>query len=256
MRTLTVAIGNTSILLGTFSGRRLERAWRCSRTPQRAGRALKDAATSALESVRGSFDCIVFCSVVPKLTDTVVRLIRRRWKIDPLQLTATSSHGLRIGYREPNELGADRVAAALGAQKRFPKEDVIVIDCGTATTVTALRADGHLLGGAILPGVGLWPEMLITRTAQLPVVALQRPHRALGRSTHEAITSGIFFGHVGAVRETVARVRAEAFPGKTARVVATGGNASLFKREKLFDTLAPHLVLEGLVEFAQRQLAV
>jgi type III pantothenate kinase len=256
MRTLTLAIGNTSILLGTFSGRRLERAWRWSRTPQRADRVRRDAVTSALESVRGSFDRVVFCSVVPKLTDPVVRLIRRRWKIAPLQLTATSSHGLRIGYREPNELGADRVAAALGAQKRFPQENVIVIDCGTATTVTALRADGHLLGGAILPGVGLWPEMLNTRTAQLPAVVLQRPRRALGRGTNEAITSGIFFGHAGAIRETVAHIRAEAFRNKTSRVVATGGNAPLFQREKLFDSLAPHLVIEGLAEFAQRQLAV
>src|SRR5690349_9435550 len=115
MRTLTLAIGNTSILVGTFSGRRLERAWRSSRTPDHTDRAVRNATTSEIENVHGSFDRVVFCSVVPHLTDTVIRTIRRRWKIDPLLLTATSAHGLRIGYREPSELGADRVAAAVGA---------------------------------------------------------------------------------------------------------------------------------------------
>jgi len=253
MRILTLAIGNTSILAGTFSGRRLEH---CRRTPQRADRVLTDAATSTIETLPGAFDRIVFCSVVPKLTGPIIRSIRRRWNIDPLQLTATSSHGLRIGYREPSELGADRVAAALGAQARFPGENVIVIDCGTATTVTALRADGHLLGGAILPGVGLWPEMLTTRTAQLPPVGIQRPRRALGRGTREGIASGIFFGHVGAIRETVARIRTEAFGRKAVHIVATGGNAPLFKRENVFEVLAPHLVLEGLLVFAERPVAV
>lgn len=246
MRTLTLAIGNTSIFVGTFSDRRLEHAWRLGPKELRSG----------LTRVHGSFDRIAFCSVVPKLTETVKRLIGGRWNVTPLQLTATAPHGLKIGYRTPRELGADRVAAALGAHARFPEENVIVIDCGTATTVTALRADGNLLGGAILPGVGLWPEMLTTRTAQLPPVALQRPRRALGRGTRDGIASGIFFGHVGAIRETVARIRMEAFGRQAAHVVATGGNASLFKREKVFDVLAPHLVLEGLRGFAERPLGV
>lgn len=256
MRTLTVAIGNTSILVGAFSGRRLVRAWRRSRTPQRPDRSMKDTALSAFEKLPGKVDRAVLCSVVPKLTNPIVREIRRRWKIEPRQLTATSSHGLKIGYRTPSELGADRVAAALGAHHRFPREHVIVVDCGTATTITALRADGHLLGGAIFPGVGLWSELLAARTAQLPAVALQRPRRALGRGTRDGIASGIFFGHVGAIREIVARVRTEAFGRKPARVVATGGNAVLFKRENLFDALAPNLVLEGLLGFAVRPLDV
>lgn len=246
MRILTLAIGNTSILVGTFSGRRVERAWRLAPSELRSG----------LDRVRGSFDRVVICSVVPKRTATAVRLIRRRWKIVPLQLTATAPHELKIGYRDPRQLGADRVAAALGARARFPGENVVVVDCGTATTVTALRADGNLLGGAILPGVGLWPEMLTTRTAQLPPVALQPPRRALGRGTREGIVSGIFFGHVGALRETIARIRAEAFGRQVTRVVATGGNASLFKRENVFDVLVPYLVLEGLRRFAEQPLAV
>lgn len=242
MRTLTLAIGNTSLFIGAFSGQRLERAWRFSPGNLRAG----------VESIRGSFDRAVFCSVVPQLTDTIVRTIQRQWKIAARQLSATSAHGLKIGYRIPAELGADRVAAALGAQRRFPRSNLVVVDCGTATTITALRADGNLLGGAILPGVALWSEALAARTAQLPAVPLQRPRRAVGRGTQEGIASGVYFGHVGAIREMITRVREEAFGTKSARVIATGGNSPLFARENLFDGIEPHLVLEGLLGFAEQ----
>lgn len=246
MRTLTLAIGNTSLFIGAFSGRRLERAWRFSPGNLRAG----------VENMRGSFDRAVFCSVVPLLTDTIVRTIQRQWKIVARQLSATSAHGLQIGYRIPAELGADRVAAALGAQQRFPRSNLIVVDCGTATTVTALAANGNLLGGAILPGIGLWSEALAARTAQLPAVPPRQPRRALGRGTQEGIASGVYYGHVGAIRETVNRVRTEAFGTKRAAVVGTGGNCPLFRDENLFDVDAPNLVLEGLLVFAERAAGV
>jgi type III pantothenate kinase len=161
-------------------------------------------------------------------------------------LTAGGSHGLRIGYRDPKQLGTDRLAAALGARAEFPRKNVIVVDCGTATTITALGRGGVILGGAILPGIGLWPDILAARTAQLPRIAPHRPRSALGRSTEEGLRSGIFHGHAGAIREVVARVRAEAFGRASAKVVGTGGHAALFARENLFGALKPDLVLQGL----------
>lgn len=240
-RVLALSIGNTSLFAGVFSGARLTAAFRFApaelfRLPRR---------------VRGRIDAAVLCSVVPALTPDVVRLVRRAWNLEPRQLTADAPHGLRIGYRRPRELGADRLAAALGAREKFPRRNTIVVDCGTATTVTALRRDGTLLGGAIFPGLALWPEMLMTRTAQLPRVTPMRPRAALGRSMRAGIASGVFFGHAGAIRETVARVRAEAFGKAAGIILGTGGHAPLFSREKLFTALEPNLVLEGLRAFAE-----
>ena len=241
MRTLAISIGNTSLFAGVFAGSRLTRAFR-----------LAPAELVRLpEQVRGVIDAAVVCSVVPALTPDVLRLIRRRWRIEAQVLTAASAHGLRIAYRDPRELGSDRVAAALGAREKLRGKNAVVVDCGTATTVTALRRDGVICGGAILPGVGLWAETLAGRTAQLPRVAPARPRRALGRSTHEGIEAGIFFGHLGAMREIVGRVRSEAFGRAKAVVIGTGGQAARFRREGIFDVLEPHLVLAGLRAFAE-----
>jgi type III pantothenate kinase len=236
-------VGNTSLFAGVFDDGELLRSFRLEprelmSLPRRVGPAP---------------DRVVLCSVVPELTPDVLRLVRRTWHEDAVVLTAREPHGLTIGYREPGALGTDRLAAALGARVVFPAQNVIVVDCGTATTITALHRAGTLLGGAILPGVSLWTEMLARRTAQLPRVTPRRPRLALGRSPGEAISSGVFFGHLGAIRECVHRVRREAFGRTAAVLVGTGGHAPLFANEGLFHSVEPELVLIGLNEFARRR---
>lgn len=240
MRTLALSVGNTSLFGGVFVNGRLSRTFRLAHGELRTLRA----------RVGKSLDAAALCSVVPALTSKVVDQIQHDWRIEPKVLTADSPHGLTIGYRRPRELGTDRLTAALGARALFPRRNVLVVDCGTATTMTALHRDGRLLGGAILPGATLWAEALAARTAQLPRVAPQRPRTAVGRSPAEAIASGIYFGHLGAVRELVTRVRREAFGRRAVTVIGTGGHAPLFARESLFDALVPDLVLRGLHVFA------
>jgi type III pantothenate kinase len=237
MRLLALSLGNTSLFGGVFADGKLGRTFR---GPQEVERV-----------VPGPLDHIVLCSVVPARTAATVRTLARRHQLTPLLLTAASPHGLKIGYTQPRTLGTDRLAAALGARTLFPGENVIVVDCGTATTVTALHRDGTLLGGAILPGLSLWPDLLAERTAQLPRIALRRPASPLGRSTAGGIAAGIFHGHAGAIREVVARVRTAAFGRARVRVVGTGGHAPRFARENLFATLEPALILHGLRAFAE-----
>ena len=200
--------------------------------------------------MRGRIDGAALCSVVPALTIPVARHLQRTFGVTPLVLTADAPHGLKISYRRPCELVTDRLAAALGAQTLFPGENVIVVDCGTATTVTALRRDGFLAGGAIFPGLSLWADLLAIRTAQLPRIALPQSVAAIGRSPREAMASGLYHGHAGAIRELVQRVHAEAFGRQKAVVLGTGGHAPRFAREKLFTVLAPDLILTGLRAFA------
>lgn len=241
-RTLVLCVGNTSVFGGIFSAAKLVRDFRAPRADARAVRA-------ALAGV-GRIDRAELCSVVPAETAKFGRLVRRATGVTPAILTADSPHGLTIAYRDPRRLGTDRLAAVLGARALHPRKNVIVVDCGTATTVTALRADGVLAGGAIFPGLSLWPEALARGTAQLPRVPAGRPRRALGRSPEEAIASGIFHGHAGAIREVVAAVAREAFDAEQFIVVGTGGHASRLGGEKLFTVLEPRLILLGLLASA------
>jgi type III pantothenate kinase len=244
MRTLVLCLGNTSLLGGVFTGARLTRNGRLP--------AGDRAALQADIRAAGRIDRAVFCSVVPALTKSIARLIRAETGVSPHLLTVDAPHGLEIGYREPRQFGTDRLAAALGARALFPDENAIVVDCGTATTLTALDRRGTVLGGAILPGLALWPDMLAARTAQLPRVAVLRPRAALGRSTRAAMASGVFHGHAGAIRELTARIGAEAFGRRRFMVIGTGGAAPALRREKLFTRLSPWLILYGLRAFSAR----
>jgi type III pantothenate kinase len=242
-RTLVLDLGNTTAFGGVFRGDKLVRRFR---VPTRS------AAISGPWARLGPVDRAVMCSVVPRATAAARRAITRRCGVRPQVLTAASPHGLRIGYRDPARLGTDRLACALGAQVRFPGRNLIVVDCGTATTVTALDRHGTILGGAILPGLGLWPVALAARTAQLPAATPTPPRRAVGRSPEEALRSGIFHGHAGAIREVVSRVRNEAFGRAAPVVIGTGGHSARFASVGVFTTVQPDLILAGLKAFADR----
>jgi type III pantothenate kinase len=242
--TLVIAIGNTSLFCGVFdpTGQLASFRLPTSDLPRVARRVI------------GSIERAAVCSVVPAMTPDVLRYVKRNWNVDADVLSWNAPHGLTIGYQQPGELGADRIAAAIGARKFYPGKNIIVVDCGTATTVTATRHDGRVMGGSIIPGLSMWPDMLASRTALLPRVEVRRPKAALGRTTESGIAAGVFFGHVGAIRECVSRVRAEAFRGGRCVVIATGGEAEHFAGEKLFTTIAPDLILHGLRAFAARQI--
>ncbi len=139
--------------------------------------------------------------------------------------------GVTNGYRDPGQLGCDRFAAAIGARALFPGQPLIVVHCGTATTVDALSAGGRFLGGMILPGLGLMTRALATNTAQLPqappqAVALDR----FADNTVDAIASGCIAAQAGAIGRALAlHARSESSP---VRCVLAGGAAAW---------IAPHL---------------
>jgi type III pantothenate kinase len=246
-RTLVLSLGNSTLVAGVFAGGRLVQRLKATLAVV-AGPGGVERLLAA--GVKGRVDRAVLSSVVPALTRRTERAVKRAWGVSPRLLTAGGPHGLQIGYREPGQLGADRLAAALGARAEFPKRNLVVVDCGTATTVTAVSREGAILGGAILPGLGLWAGMLAERTAQLPRVELRRPKTALGRSTVEGLHSGLFHGHAGAIRELVAKVRKVAFGRAASTVVGTGGHSARFVGEDLFDVHEPDLVLRGLLAYA------
>lgn len=254
--TLCLDVGNSNILGGTFDaagqiGLRFRKTSSQSASADEYGIFLKAALReNGLDP--SSVSRIGVCSVVPDTIYSLRRACRKYFDIDPFLLRAGVKTGLSIAYRNPLEVGADRIANAVAASRRYPGRDCIIADFGTATTFDVLSGGKKYLGGAIAPGMRISMEALEQQTARLPSVEILRPETACGRSTIESIQSGLYWGHVGMVRELVARISAECFAASPNTpppvVIATGGFSQLFVDAQLFDAILPDLVLEGLYQ--------
>jgi type III pantothenate kinase len=155
--------------------------------------------------------------------------------------------GLNIKYRNPLEVGADRIANAIAGTQLFPGKNLILVDFGTATTYDVVTADKEYLGGMILPGLRISMEALELRTAKLPSVEILNPKEIVGRSTVESIQSGLYFSNLHALKGISAQIRKEYFDHSAdTLVIGTGGFSRLFEKESVFDAIIPELVLIGL----------
>jgi type III pantothenate kinase len=185
-------------------------------------------------------------SVVPSCDYTIKHTISLHIQSPFFILQGGAKTGLNIKYKSPNEVGADRIANAIGAVHAFPNKNIIIIDMGTATTVCAVTKKKDYLGSSILPGLRLGMESLKTNTAKLMEVDIEVPNSYIGRSTREGIQAGLFYGHLGGLKEIIAGFKQQLFKDETVLVIGTGGFAQLFKNTALFDAIVPDLVLNGL----------
>ncbi len=247
---LCIDVGNSHIYGGVFDGDEIKLRFR--HTSQVS---TSDELGIFLKSVLRENGCspeaitkIGICSVVPQLDYSLRSACVKYFSIDPFLLQAGVKTGLNIKYRNPIEVGADRIANAIAATNSYPNQNIIVIDFGTATTFCVVNAQKAYLGGAILPGVRLSVDALSKNTAKLPAVEIIKIENAVGRSTIESIQSGVYYGVLGACRELILRMNQEAFGANAnqALVLATGGFASLFDKHDLYNHLVPDLVLQGI----------
>lgn len=188
------------------------------------------------------FSAVMLCSVVPP----VAAILRET--LSPLapvaDLNADSPMEIGIDYPNPKQIGADRLANAVGVHAHYGAP-AIVIDFGTAVTFDVLSKNATYSGGVIAPGLGAMNEYLTRRTALLPPIDLAEPSHAIGRSTEEAMQVGAVFGYRGLVREIIAKLCAE-IEGKP-RIIATGGDAALIARGlSEIETVDAQLTLEGI----------
>jgi len=246
---LCLDIGNTQIHGGVFDGDTLRCQFRKSTQPLGSTDELGIFFVSVLRE-NGvdprSIGRVAVCSVVPAALHPIRGASNQYFHNDPFVLQAGVKTGLKVKYRNPLEVGADRIAGAIAASQRRPGANLIVVDCGTATTFDVVTAAGDYLGGVILPGLGVSAETLASRTAKLPRVEIARPDFVLGRSTVESIQSGLYHGNAGAIRHIIAGLTREVFGGERPHVIGTGGFARMFEDERQFDELVPELVLLGL----------
>ncbi len=196
---------------------------------------------------------IGICSVVPDAMHSLKNACQKYFGITPFVLQAGVKTGLKVRYRNPLEVGADRIANAIAVTHLYPNKNVVVVDMGTATTFCAITKDKDYLGGAIIPGLRISMEALESRTAKLPIVEIVKPEAACGRSTIESIQSGLYYSHLGAMREMIGLYQKEVYNGEKPFVIGTGGFSRLFQGTEIFDTEIPDLVLYGLYIAIQLQ---
>ncbi len=246
---LTLDVGNSQIYGGIFKNDSLIQQFRKSSkqgcSSDEIGLFLKQV---VLEHDIQPSDIheIAICSVVPDMIHSVGSACLKYFKIQPFLLRAGAKTGLKIRYRNPLEVGADRIANAIAATTLFPGQNLIIVDFGTATTFCAISKDKDYLGGIILPGLRLAMEALESKTAQLPAVQIRKTNVSIGRSTTESIQSGLYFGALHQVKGLVLQIKDEGFNGADCTVIGTGGFSRLFDDEKLFDQIIPELVHLGL----------
>jgi type III pantothenate kinase len=251
---LTVDVGNSQIFGGVFDGNNLNMTFRRTSSIRASSDEFGIFFRSTLRENGIDPEAIEMtgiCSVVPDAEHSLRNCFRKYFRFEPFLLQPGAKTGLRIRYRNPLEVGADKIANAMGALTRFPGRNLVIVDFGTATTLCAVTKEKEYLGGIITPGLNISMAALGSNTARLPVVEIIRPPEILGRSTVESIQSGLYYGTLAAVRSLAASVRQKYLPHQPTVVVGTGGLGRLFENEELFDEFVPELPLIGLCQAVQ-----
>jgi len=194
---------------------------------------------------------IVVSSVVPGLTDKILKVIRTLFDKEPVLLGPAVYKNLPLEVLNPYEIGSDLVANAMGAFMKL-KKTCIVADFGTALTFTTISNKGKILGVSIVPGLRTAIKALSQNTAKLFDVPLETPKSALGTSTITAIQSGLVIGYDGLVRNMITAIRKEL--NEECPAIATGGLSFVITSLKgFFESIEPNLTLDGLREIAEYQ---
>ena len=246
---LTVDVGNSQIFCGVFDGEDLKTTFRRTSSVRASSDEFGTFFRTTLRENGvdpGEIGMAGICSVVPDAARPLGHCFRKYFGFEPFVLQPGVKTGLKIKYRNPLEVGADKIANAMGALCRFPGRNLLIIDFGTATTLCAVSKDKEYLGGIITPGLGISMEALESQTARLPAVEIVRPTAVLGRSIIESIQSGLYYGTLASVQFLVASVTKEHFAGERPLIIGTGGVGRLFEEENLFDEFVPELPLLGL----------
>ena len=244
---LTVDIGNSHIVLGGVRGDAIVFKAKIRTDITKTSdeycidlKMLLDVYGIGVSEVEGG----IIGSVVPQVLNSMKTAIRKLTGKEPLVVGPGLKTGLQIRIENPNQAGADLVAAAVAALKAYPAP-LIVVDMGTATTMTVLDDSGAMIGGCIVPGVKIALDALTERTALLPGLQLDQPKRVIGRNTTDCMRSGVMLGAACMIDGMVERMEAEL--GRTATVVATGSIAKfvvpMCKRSVIYDK---DLLLKGL----------
>lgn len=195
-----------------------------------------------------------FCisSVVPSLQDTFEAMIKKYFPNSEIVILGPGvKTGISVRYNPPSDVGADRIANAVGAWEKYAKDKkakerlpIVVVDFGTAITFDCINQKGEYVGGAIFPGIGLALESLFKKTAKLPQVQLKEPGEVIGKSTIHSIQSGIVYGYSSMINGMLDKISDEF--GTEILPIATGGYAEIIVPHTKIKIIDKALTLDGL----------
>lgn len=244
---LAVDIGNSNIVLGAIDQGKIVFISRLETNHNR----LEDEYAAYMKSIlelygtdKTSFSGAIVSSVVPPLSDVLANAVKKLIGKEPLILGPGIKTGLNIRTNDPGQLGSDIVANNVAALNLY-SGPVIVVDMGTATTVSASDADGNFIGCAIMPGVTTSLNALTKKAALLQEISFRAPEKAIATNTGDCMRSGIIYGTAAMVDGMADRFLAEM--GTDAQLIATGGHAKyIVPHCKNRFTYDPNLLLSGL----------
>ena len=244
---LAIDVGNSNNVIGLFSREKLLTHWRIrtewNRTADEYWVLIKEFIL--LNNVETeTIDDIIIACVVPPLVPILQGMAKKYFLCEPLIVGPGVKTGISILYRNPSEVGADRIVNSVAAFEKYGGP-LIIVDFGTATTFDVVSSKGEYLGGCIFPGVQISLEALFKNTAKLPRVDMTLPEKVIGKSTVESLRSGAVYGFSGMVEAIVRQIKDEL--DQNARVIATGGVLDwITNKTTVIDTLDPFLTLDGL----------
>ncbi|MGC8965974.1 MAG: type III pantothenate kinase [Caldimicrobium sp.] len=245
---LTVDIGNTTTTCGVYDEKGLIKALFRFKTEKQVSSEelfLKVSQFLSLFKIKSQdIKGLSLSCVVPPLEGLWVE-VGRRWFLREVVVASSETIKIPIDLLYPGEVGADRLANALGGWEKY-RTALIIVDFGTAITFDCLSEKGVYLGGAIAPGIFLSMEALFRGTAKLPRIDLSKPpEKAIGKDTVSALKSGLLFGFAGLTDSLIEKL-SEEMPFKP-KVIATGGLAPIiFPLTKNIEKIDPTLTLDGL----------
>ncbi len=248
---LTIDVGNTQTVIGLYrdGDQRHELAdhWRlatnAARTSDELALLIGEFHSSGGYDWKTDIGGVAISSGVPMVTFELRRMCERYLKIEPVVLGTGVKTGMAVLYDNPKEVGADRIANAVGAFDLYGGP-TIVVDFGTATTFDVISESGEYLGGAIIPGIEISMDALFGRAAALRRVELVEPRSVIGKTTVESIQSGVIYGYSAMIDGMCDRI--EEVVGD-ATVIATGGLADLISPvAESIEHIEPWLTLHGL----------
>lgn len=247
MLLLAADIGNTNMQFGLYNNEKLEASFRLitnrNITSDELGLMIRqfmlihEVKTTDLKDV-------IISSVVPQIMYSVKNAMRKYLQKEPLVIEESIKVPIENRYRNPKEVGADRLVNAYGAYKKYGG-NLIVVDFGTATNFDVINGDGAYLGGALYPGLTISLDALVDKTAKLPRVEIVKPECAIGKNTVMSMQSGILYGYTGAVKNIISEIEKDL--GAKPKVIATGGLAKLVAGQSdLFSVIDKSLTLDSI----------
>ena len=252
---LTIDVGNTNTVLGTFLGEELMHSWRVKTDPRSTADELWLQFRALVEDI--DISGISLCSTVPATLRELRTMFATYFSEIPTTIVEPGiKTGVPLLVDNPKEIGADRIVNTLAAHTLFGGP-AIVVDFGTSTNLDVVSPKGEFLGGALAPGIEISVDALAQRAAQLRKVELIKPKSVIGKNTVEALQSGTIYGFAGQVDGLVSRIseELEAQFNERPTVIATGGLAPLiFGVADTLDEHEPDLTLIGLRLIHERNI--